>query len=95
MVTASAVVAEAAARHERIQPRHHSRPLRAARPSRYPSSRPAAGPIALALLMARNDRLGLAWPFHKEASPKFGLHLLVGFVVGVLPVYQLVALALQ
>ena len=45
--------------------------------------------------MARNDRLGLAWPFHKEASPKFGLHLLVGFVVGVLPVYQLVALALQ
>ena len=29
----------------------------------------AFGPVALGLMMARNDRMGVTWPFHKEVIP--------------------------
>ena len=52
----------------------------------------AFGPCALCFLLhhALGDRLPASWPFHKEDAPKFSLHFVIGFVVGVLPCYYLV-----
>ena len=67
----------------------------------YPQARAVAaalafGPVAIALLLALvlpapgGRRKSPVWPFHKERLVgKLGLHLAVGFCVGVLPVYHL------
>jgi len=49
------------------------------------------GPIAsaVALCMICGEKLDLRWPFqHESLFGKLGLHLVVGFLVGVLPVYH-------
>ena len=38
--------------------------------------------------MAVGDRSEMSWPFNQEPLPKLSLHLVGGFVLGVLPVYQ-------
>merc|ERR1711871_465574 len=52
----------------------------------------AFAPCALCFVLhhALGDRLPATWPFHKENAPKFSLHFVIGFVVGVLPCYYLV-----
>jgi lathosterol oxidase len=57
----------------------------------------AFGPILVCLLLCvlLGDTFGLLWPFHKEPRPQIGLHLIVGFVIGVLPVYQTLSALLE
>jgi len=35
------------------------------------------------------ERRSFLWPFHKDSASKFGLHITVGFVIAVLPVFQI------
>eukprot|EP00937_MAST-01D_sp_MAST-1D-sp2_P000788 g788.t1 len=57
----------------------------------------AFGPIVVcaALHALRSARISARWPFHKEPGAKFGLHLVVGFAVGVMPVYLLIEAVLR
>jgi len=58
----------------------------------------AFGPILLAavLMQVLGDKKSARWPFHKEeVIGKFGGHLFVGFMVGVLPAYHTVAALLS
>lgn len=50
----------------------------------------AFGPVLGAVLLMKlvGDKSDLRWPFHREVAPKFGLHLAVGLLIGVLPVYH-------
>ena len=50
----------------------------------------AFGPVVAAVILLRlvGDRSDLRWPFHREAAPTFGLHLGVGLLIGVVPVYH-------
>ena len=43
---------------------------------------------AVILLRLVGDRSDLRWPFHREAAPTLGLHLGVGLLIGVVPVYH-------
>jgi len=52
----------------------------------------AFGPVIFALMLCLlfGEKLDFRWPFqHESLFGKLGLHLLVGFLVGVLPVYHL------
>eukprot|EP00501_MAST-03F_sp_TOSAG23-6_P000030 GSMAST32.ASY1.ANO1.31.1 assembled CDS len=58
----------------------------------------AFGPLVLAaiLVVLTGDKLSWRWPFHREVIiGKFGMHLIVGFLVGVLPVFHIISLLLS
>ena len=63
------------------------RPLRRARAA---AAALAFGPVVAAVILLRlvGDRSDLRWPFHREAAPTLGLHLGVGLLIGVVPVYH-------
>ena len=57
----------------------------------------AYGPVVFAafLLVASGDSLSFRWPFaHEDVLGKFGLHFVVGFLTGVVPVYHSVVVGL-
>jgi len=56
----------------------------------------AYGPVlfALWLLVATGDKLSLRWPFHHEdLIGKLGLHLVLGMLIAVMPVYHTITAA--
>ena len=57
----------------------------------------AFGPIAFGVILLKlfGDKNSLRWPFHKENSAAFLLHLTVGLTVGVLPVYAVLVVLLK
>jgi len=60
---------------------------------KFTASMLAYGPMMFgALLMKLNgDKASIIWPFHKDGViGNFGIHVVVGFMIGVLPAYQMV-----
>ena len=57
----------------------------------------SVGPVASAVMLrfAMGDRLSIRWPFHKESSWIFGLHLALGVAMTMVPVFHTVEALLQ
>jgi len=65
--------------------------------SRWVGGALAFGPMIFGymLIVASRDKKSIIWPFHTDSKFAIGLHVIVGFVIGVLPVYVLAECVLR